>query len=57
MVKIYDVENILVFEKKIAKTSNRYFVEIPAKLRHKVKRDVKYLVILVPVKRLLEEEF
>lgn len=56
-VKIYNSEDVLVFEKVVAKTGNRLFVEIPAALRHKVRRNVKYIVVLIPSKRIVEREF
>jgi len=58
MVKIYDRKNVIVFEKKISRFGrNRYAVEIPAKLKSQVRRDAEYLVILVPIRRIVSEEF
>jgi len=60
MVKIYDKKNVLVFEKRITKFGkNRIGIEIPAKIKKqaKVRLDVEYLVILVPIRRIIEEEF
>jgi len=52
MVRVYDGENVLVFEKKITKMGKkRLFVEVPAALKNKVQRDAIYLVVMIPVKQ------
>jgi len=57
MSKIYDCENIIVFEKKASRMGkNRTIIEIPARLRSRVQYDVKYLVVLIPIKKIVEQE-